>query len=164
MVARDWQAVNKKQVDKAALSDRFIHKGTCGCGFTIHTFRRPGEQLEGRIRPCYNHDRADRAHCAHIHYLNNVGVEVAIAIRLSKILWEAIDKETNDKPKLWGQWIRITYIGSESTQFGHARKIYLVEVDKGSITENFEAIDTHATKHLKPRKPKAIKRPAGKGR
>ena len=65
---------------------------------------------------------------------------MTVAIRLSKMLWDAIDSDTNKKPKLWGQWVRITYVDSVPTRFGHAKKIYLVEVNKGVFTDNFEKV------------------------
>jgi hypothetical protein len=159
METRRWQSVNQRQVDKAVASQRFIHKSACGCGFPLHTFSKPGESVEGRLRPCDNHDRADRAQCAHICYQTQTGQDAVLAIRLSKWLWHAVDKELGDKPRLWGRVVRITYKGSTPTKFGHAQKIYLVEVDQGSITENFQRVEDHATKSSKPRKPRAVRRP-----
>lgn len=155
---RQWQAVNREQVEKAIAGQRFIHKSACGCGIALYTFRKPGESLEGRLRTCENHDRADRAECAHLHYVTDSGQEKAVAIRLSKILFDAIDKETADKPRLWGRIVRITYKGSEPTKFGHAKKIYLVEHDRAG---GLEKVALHETKKRRARKPKPIRRPAG---
>jgi len=159
METRHWQAVNQTQVEKAVSSSRFIHKSACGCGFPLYTFRKPGEAIEGRLRPCENHDRADRAQCAHIHYQTVTGDGV-LAIRLSKMLWDCVDKESESKPRLWGQLIRITYKGSAPTKYGHAKKIYLVEFDRGTVTPNFQGVENHgATKQRKAREPKAVRRP-----
>jgi hypothetical protein len=160
MAASNWQAVNSQEVQKATGSTRFIHKSACGCGFPLYTFRKPGESVEGRLRTCDNHDRADRAQCAHLHYLTQTGGEAVLAIRLSKRLWKAVDSESGDKPRLWGRVVRITYKGSIPTKFGHAEKIYLVEVDQGSITEDFKGVEDHGHKSNKPRAARAIRRPA----
>lgn len=155
MNARKWQDVNRQEVDDAIESEQFINKSGCGCDIPIHTFRKPGEVLEGRVRPCYDRDRNDRARCGHLYYYDKNGDEAAVAIRLSAMLWHAI----NDEPKLWGQWIRITYKGSQWTRYGHAKKIYLVEVDKGTITENFTEVKPNVGRSRKPRKPRQIRRP-----
>lgn len=154
---RDWQGINTDEVIKAVTSPEFIHKSACGCKISIFTFRIPGQFLEGRLRTCPNHDRADRAKCAHLFWLNDEGKEVGVAIRLSKMLWEAIE---NKGDRLWGRWIRITYRGSIPTRFvGNAQKIYLVEYDKGTITERFETVPTKPTKNRKPRKRRPVCRP-----
>lgn len=158
-MARDWQKVNKDEVERAVESPKFIHKSKCGCGVPIFTFTTPGEVIEGRLRTCPNHDRADRARCAHIAYFSLSGHEVTIAIRLSKMLWEAIDKPKADQPRLWGQWVRIKYEGSQFTKFGHAKKIYSVAYDKGSITPNYEGVKTNVSKQSKPRESKPIRLP-----
>jgi len=155
----DFKPVNQKEVERAVGSYDFIHKSKCGCGFPIHTFRRPGEHIEGLVRPCNSHDRSDRSKCAHIHYWNQNEVQSVVAIRLTKMLWDAIDKETNEKPKLWGMYIKITYVGSQRTNFGHAKKIYLVERDTGRLTAAYSKIDTKFTANKKPRSRRKISRP-----
>ena len=95
-----WESVNGEEVAAAMADDRFIHKGQCGCGVPIFTFRRPGEYLEGRLRPCKSWDRADRAKTAEIHYTLPDGSKTALAIRLSKWLWQVIN---STEGRLWGQ-------------------------------------------------------------
>lgn len=157
---KKWHGVNKAAVEEEISSPEFIQKSLCGCKISIYTFLTPGQTLEGRLRPCPNHDRADRAKCAHIFWFIEDGKEVGVAIRLSKMLWQAID---NKKEKLWGKWIRITYKGSIPTRFGHAKKIYLVEYDKGTVNENFETILMEPSKSRKPRKRRAVRRPMLEG-
>ncbi|HUW19354.1 MAG TPA: hypothetical protein VMW16_08635 [Sedimentisphaerales bacterium] len=153
---RKWHAVNAEAVQKQLESDEFIHKGTCGEGLPIHTFRIVGEQLEGRLRPCKAFDRADRARTAEIWYHNGTGKEQGVAIRLSKMLWQVISEH-----HLFGRWIRITYKGSVRGKFPNSMKVYLVEADTGTITEQFERVETNGDrKNRKPRKPKQIRRPA----
>ncbi len=159
-MATDWQAVNLADVEKQIADPDFIHKSACGCLMPIHTFRIPGEYIEGRLRPCPNHDRSDRARAIHLYFPTKTEKEVGVAIRCSKMLWDAI---ANDKNPLWGKWIRITYKGSKKTTFGHAKKIYLVEYDKGVITEHFEPADVSGGKNKKPRAARRIRRPAGSG-
>lgn len=160
MKERKWQGANTAEVKKEISNPEFIQKSACGCKIAIFTFLRPGEILEGRLRPCPNHDRADRAKCAHLYWTDETGKEVGVAFRMSKMLWDAIE---NKKDKLWGKWIRITYKGSIPTRFGHAKKIYLVEVDKGAVTEKFETVPVRSTKSSKPRKRRAVRRPMAKG-
>ena len=149
---RDWKAVNQQEVDQYLNSPEFIHRGQCGCGVPIHSFRIPNEQLEGRLRPCRYWDRADRAKTAEIH----LSKDHAVAIRLSGMLWRAIQDN-----KLWGRWVRITYKGSIRGKFPNALKIYLVEVDKGVITEDWETIDSQVkdSKNRKSRNLRKIRRP-----
>lgn len=148
---RSWQGVNTAEIDKQLASPDFINKAACGCQIPIFTFRKIGESLEGRIRPCYNHDRADRARAAHVH----ITEKNAVAIRLSKMLWKAIEDN-----HLWGHWIRITFKGKKRTGYGHAQKLYLVEEDKGAAPEKFApVIKTSNGKSRKPREKRKISRP-----
>lgn len=157
MKERNWQGANTAEVKKEISKPEFIQKSACGCKITIYTFRIPGQTLEGRLRPCPNHDRADRAKCAHLFWFDEQGKEVGVAIRLSKMLWDAIENKTD---KLWGKWIRITYKGSIPTRFvGNAKKIYQVDVDKGTIAEKFESVPMKSVKSRKPRKRRAVRRP-----
>jgi len=153
MVKSNWQAVNLANVEEQKTIGGFIHKSACGCQMAIHTFVEPGDQIEGRVRPCPNHDRADRAGAFHLYIPTQKG-EIGVAIRLTSMLRQAIFDN-----HLWGQYIRITYKGSVPTKFGHAKKIYLVEVDKGCITEKFETVPVKYKKNRKPRKRRPIKRP-----
>jgi len=145
---RDWQVVNAADVEKASSSG-------CGCDIPIFTFPREeiGKTLEGRIRPCYKRDRNDRARCAHIHFYTDSGEDAVVAIRMSAMLWQAIANKDNP---LWGRWIRITYEGTEPTRYGHQKKIFQVEVDKGSITEDFEPVSIKYQKSRKPRKRRPV--------
>ena len=155
MKERDWQAVNLADVEKQISDPNFLQQSACGCKMPIHTFRIVGDSLEGRLRPCPNRDRDDRAKAAHLFIPTKNG-EIGVAIRLSKMLWAAIE---NENDRLWGKWIRITYRGSVRTNYGHAKKIYLVEVDRGAITESFETVPTRPTKNSKPRKRRPVRRP-----
>lgn len=143
---RDWQAINLAEVERQLAKSELLNRSACGCKMPIHTFRIPGEFLEGRLRPCHHHDRADRARAAHLH-IPTKNKEISVAIRLSKMLWVAIENN-----HLWGHYVKITYKGSAPTKFGHAKKLYLVEVDKGSITENFESVRMTDGTSKKPRK------------
>jgi len=157
---RKWQSVNADQVQEALESSDFIHQTTCGCGVPLHTFRIPGESLEGYLRPCGKWDRADRAKTAELHYYTATGQKAAVAVRLSTMLWQAITTDTPETGHLWGRWVRITYKGSQATRHGHAKKIYLIEVDKGTLTPKFEGVGTHERKQSKPRSRRPIRRPA----
>ena len=152
----NWQEINLADVQRQIEDPDFIHKSICGCEIPIHTFRVPGESLEGRLRPCPRHDRMDRAKAAHL-YLPTKDGELGVAIRLSKTLWQTIQKN-----HLWGSYLRITYKGSVRTNFGHAKKIYLIEKDTGAITENYESIGMESGKSNKPRKKRKIRRPMEK--
>jgi len=143
---QNWRQVNKVEVEKALEN---VDSG-CGCELPIFVFRKPGESLEGRIRPCYSRTRNDRARCAHIHTYTSNGEEIVFAIRMSCMIWAAVDKGAE---KLWGRIVRITFKGKEQTRFGHDRKIFAVEVDKGSITESFEPVPIQS-KDYKSRKPR----------
>ncbi len=149
---KKWHEVNKAEVEKA-LPER-VNSG-CGCDIPIFSFREEGQTLEGRIRPCYKRDRNDRARCGHIHSYTESGEDTVVAIRMSAMLWAAIAK---NEPHLWGQWIRITYKGLKRMNFGHGMKIFLVEVNKGVIAEDFESvpINPEDCKSRKPRKRRAI--------
>jgi hypothetical protein len=151
---RHWQPVNAEAVKELVESDNFIHKGNCAEGLPIHSFRIPGESLEGRLRPCKSHDQADRAKTAELWFRNVAGKEIGVAIRLSTMLWQTVKDN-----ELWGQWIRITYKGSVRGKFPNATKVYLVEVDKGSIAAKFERVKSGQYKNRKPRKPRSIRRP-----
>lgn len=153
MVKYKWKAVNLADVQQQITAGGFIHKSACGCQIAIHTFVEPGDQLEGRVRPCPNHDRADRAGAFHLYMPTQKG-EVGVAIRLTGMLRQAIFDN-----HLWGQYIRITYKGSVPTRFGHAKKIYLVEVQKGCIFDDFETVTVKNKKNRKPRQSKPTKRP-----
>lgn len=142
-----WQEVNKAQVEKAL--EKADESG-CGCELPIFVFQVPGDSLTGRIRPCYSRTRNDRARCAHIHSYTSDGEKTVIAIRMSCMLWAAVHKGTE---QLWGRVVRITYKGREPTKFGHYRKIFAVEVDKGSVTEQFESVPIKP-KDYKSRKPR----------
>lgn len=151
MKKRKWQVVNKAELEKA-----LPIKSGCGCDIPIYTFLIIGQTLEGRIRPCYKRDRNDRARCAHVHgYFTNDDKETVVAIRMSAMLWAAIANK--DKP-LWGRWIRITYKGVKPMAFRRAMKIYIVEVDKGAITEDFETVPVNPEdcKSRKPRKRRPV--------
>jgi len=149
---RDWQQVNKTELKKA-LPD--LIKSGCGCNIPILTFRIKGQSVEGRIRPCYKRDTNDRVRCAHVHGYSEDGKDTAVAIRMSAMLWAAIANKDNP---LWGRWIRIIYKGSVPTRYGHRKKIYSVEVDKGTITENFEPVPVNPEdcKSRKPRKRRPV--------
>lgn len=151
MVKQKWQDVNSDEVKKILASPEFVNKSACGCEIPIYTFRKIGDTLEGRVRPCRNHDRADRARAAHIH----TDEKNVVAIRLSKMLWQAINKN-----ELWGRWVRIKYQGSQRTKYGHAKKIYLVEVDRGRGPA-LESVDMAGveSKSNKPRGKRKISRP-----
>lgn len=157
-MATNWQAVNLADVEKQIADPDFIHKSACGCLMPIHTFRIPGEFMEGRLRPCPNHDRADRAQAVHLYMPTSNG-EIGVAIRCSKMIWDAI----NGNVPLWGRFIKVTYKGSVATKFGHAKKIYLIEYDKGGFTENFSPADVGTGKSKKARPKKPIRRPSGAG-
>lgn len=158
---RNWQAANAGDVKKQVEDPKFIHRSACGCLMPIHTFRIPGDTIEGRLRPCPNHDRADRARAVHIYTpAGDDHGEIGVAIRVNKMIWDAISDKENP---LWGRWIKITYKGSVPTNYGHARKVYLIEYDKGTITENFVPVETTHTKQRKPRPARKIRRPAGSG-
>ncbi|MBA7518483.1 hypothetical protein ES705_10553 [subsurface metagenome] len=152
--ARDWQGVNTSDVEKAI---SISTESGCGCDIPIFTFKKEniGQTLEGRIRPCYKRNRNDRARCAHIHSYSESGEDVAVAIRMSAMLWAAI---ANKERPLWGQWVRITYKGLKPMKFGRAMKIFLVEVDKGAITPDFEeiGISPEDCKSAKPRKRRPV--------
>ena len=152
MKERKWQGVNTAEVEKSITNQV---KSGCGCDIPVFTFRIEGQTLEGRIRPCYKRDRNDRARCAHVHSYSESGEDVVVAIRMSAMLWAAIAPKDNP---LWGRWIRITYKGLRPMKFGRAMKIFLVEVDKGTVTENFESIpiNTEDCKSRKPRKRRPI--------
>jgi hypothetical protein len=153
-VVRKFAALNQQAIDKARTQEEFIHAASCGCGNPIHTFHIPGEQLEGRLRSCENRDREDRAKTAHLFYHNAQGLEQCVAIRLTKNLWGTIYKN-----HLFGCYIRITYTGSIlRPHFRHAEKLFLVEVDKGAIQENFERVQNYGRKSDKRRAVK-IRRP-----
>jgi len=151
---QDWQAANLDDVQEQTSNPLFIQKSACGCQIAIHTFVDPGDSLEGRLRPCPNHDRADRAGCVHL-FLPTQNGEVGVAIRLTNMLRQAIFDNN-----LFGCYIRITYKGSVPTKWGHAKKIYLVEVDRGAVTEKFEPVDITYRQNRKPRKRRPIRRPA----
>jgi hypothetical protein len=146
-IIHKFEAVNEQFVSKMMAQDEFIHKQNCGCGHPIHTFHVPGEQLEGRLRPCKDYDRADRAKTAEIYYLNSQGVEQCCAIRLTKWLWRTVLEH-----HLFGCYVRITYKGAVRGKLRYSEKIFLVEVDKGAITEKFEAVENIEPKPRKPRK------------
>lgn len=150
---RVWQDVNKTELEKAKEAGLF--QSGCGCDIPIFTFRTVGQTLEGRIRPCYKRDRNDRARCGHVHSYNAAGEDTAVAIRLSAMLWTAISNKDNP---LWGRWIRITYEGKKPMAFGRALKLYKVEVDKGTIIENFEPVPVNPEdcKNHKPRKRRPV--------
>lgn len=150
---RDWQQVNEADLTKA--QENGVVKSGCGCDIPIYTFRTIGQALEGRIRPCYKRDRNDRARCAHIHSYNEAGEDTAVAIRMSAMLWAAV---RNKNDPLWGRWIRITYKGKKPTGYGHHMKLYFVEVDKGTISENFEPVPVNPEecKARKPRKRRPV--------
>lgn len=150
MTERKWQEVNTAEFKKAMP----VRSG-CGCDVPIFTFRTTGQTLEGRIRPCYKRNRNDRARCAHIHSYSENGEDAVVAIRMSAMLWAAIANKDNP---LWGRWIRITYQGKKLMKFGRAMNIFLVEVDKGSVTENFESVPVKPEdcKSRKPRKRRPI--------
>lgn len=154
MTDRDWQAVNATETQKSVSS---LTKSSCGCDIPIFVFPKEeiGKSIEGRIRPCYKRDRNDRARCAHIHFYTKDGKDAVVAIRMSAMIWRAVANKDNP---LWGRWIRITYKGLRPTKFGHSMKIFLVEVDKGSMTENFEPIpiSPEQCKSRKPRKRRPI--------
>ena len=152
-----WQQVNTPDVE-AAVKEQ---SSGCGCELPIFVFRTPGKSIEGRIRPCYTRDRNDRARCAHIHSNSDGGEETVFAIRMSCMIWAAVCKADQ---QLWGRIVRITYQGNAPTKFGHYRKIFKVEVDKGSISEEFEQVPIKPStyKSKKPRKRRPINRPAGK--
>lgn len=150
---RSFQAINAAFVKKAIAQDNFIHKENCGCGHVIHTFHIPGEQLEGRLRPCKDYDRADRARTAELWYLNAQGKEQPVAIRLTKWLWKTVINA-----HLFGAYVRITYKGSIRGKLRYSEKIFLVEIDNGAITEKFESVEAEVRKSHKPRKGK-IRRP-----
>ena len=152
-IIRSFKPVNLQFVQKALANDNFIHKAVCGCGHTIYTFHIPGEQLEGRLRPCRDYDRADRARTAELWYLNAQGKEQPVAIRLTKWLWKTVLKS-----HLFGAYVRITYKGAIRGKLRYSEKIFLVEVDKGAITEKFEPVVAEARKSHKPRKG-TIRRP-----
>ena len=153
MKKQRWQAINSDEVEKQIDSPDSIHKSACSCKIPIFTFRIPGESLEGILRPCPGHDRADRARAAHICRIGEDG-EHCVAIRLSKMLWQTIQKN-----HLWGFYLRITYRGSVRTNFGHAKKIYLIEKDSGVFTENYESVEMESGKSNSPRKKRKIRRP-----
>lgn len=144
----DWQAVNLALVEKQLADPKCLNRSACGCNVPIHTFRIPGEYLEGRLRPCPNHDRSDRARAIHLYMPTQTDQEIGVAVRCSKMIWDAINDE---KKPLWGRWIRITYKGSIATNYGHAKKIYLIEYDKGGFVEHFEPVDIKNVKSRKPR-------------
>ena len=151
---RKWQDVNAAELKKEE-KDGLLKSG-CGCDIPVFTFLTEGQTLEGRIRPCYKRDRNDRARCAHVHgYFSDNDEETAVAIRMSAMLWAAVANKDNP---LWGRWIRITYKGKKRMDFGRAMKLYLVEVDKGTITENFEPVpvDPEKCKSRKPRKRRPV--------
>lgn len=153
---QDWQAVNASEVEEQVNDNHFIHKEKCNCSFPIHNFHIVGEQIEGRLRPCENRDISDRAKTAHICFDGEDGKEITICIRLLSMIKKAVEKD-----HLWGQWIRITYRGIKKLPLGRDMKVFLVEVDKGAITEKFEPCDVtpEECKSRKPRKPKPIRRP-----
>ena len=155
---RIMAASNADQVAEKIESDEFIHKEKCGCGLPIHTFRIPGEQLEGRLRPCRTWNRADRAKTAELWWPAPDGKEQGVAFRLTKMLWQAVLKDS-----LFGRWVRITYKGSiREKHLQYATKVYLVEYDKNeAITESFERVQTNGDKKSrKHRQKKPIHRPA----
>lgn len=151
---RQWQQVNKAEVEKAMQNS--VRSG-CGCDIPIFTFLKEdtGKTLEGRIRPCYKRDRNDRARCAHIHSYNDDGEDTVVAIRMSAMLWAAVANKDNP---LWGRWIRITYQGIKNMPFGRYMKIFRIEVDKGAITEDFETVPVNPDdcKSRKPRKRRPV--------
>lgn len=159
MKDRNWQGVNTAKVEELTSSSV---KSGCGCDIPIFAFMIEGQTLEGRVRPCYKRDRNDRARCAHIHFHTDNGDETVVAIRMSAMLWAAIANKDNP---LWGRWIRITYKGKSPMGYGQSMKIFLVEVDKGSITENFEPvlINPEDCKSRKPRKNRVVRRPMSTG-
>ena len=157
MTEQNWQATNLADVEKQIADPQFIHKSACGCTMPIHTFTVPGDSLEGRLRPCPNRDRADRAGAAHLYIPTKDG-EIGVAFRLSNMLRQVIFDN-----HLWGSYIRITYKGSVPTRFGHAKKIYLVEVDKGIAAEQFEPVQVQYRKNREPRKRRQVSRPMKKG-
>lgn len=142
---RNWKELNLADIEKQ-LRDPDLVKSACGCKMPIHTFRVPGDYLEGRLRPCPNRDRDDRGKAAHLYFMNEQGQEIGVAIRLSKMLWKTINKY-----HLWGCYIRVTFKGSVKTGFGHAKKLYLVEKDTGTLTENFEIVPAVNKRSKKPR-------------
>jgi len=146
--SRNWQIINADEVKKSNLI-----KSGCGCDLPVFTFQREGQTLEGRIRPCYKRAANDRARCAHIHFYTDSGEDVVVAIRMSVMLWAAVEKGPE---KLWGRWIRITYKGKEPTRYGHFKKIFEVEVDKGSIAKAFETVNIVNHKSKKPRKRRPV--------
>lgn len=146
MKERKWQVVNAAEVERAL-------KSGCGCDIPIFSFQKVNQTLEGRIRPCYKREKNDRARCAHIHFYTDSGEDVAVAIRMSSMLWQIIANKDNP---LWGRWIRITYKGREPTPYGHFKNIFVVEVDKGSITEDFEPVHVEYQKSRKPRKRRPV--------
>ncbi len=150
-------ASNAAQVAEAIESDDFIHKEKCGCGLSIYTFRIPGEQLEGRLRPCRSWDRGDRAKTAELWWPVPNSKEQGVAIRLSKMLWQAVNADD-----LFGRWVRITYKGSKREKhLQYATKIYLVEYDKHeAITESFERVQIDGKKSRKFRAKKPVRRSA----
>jgi hypothetical protein len=86
-------------------------------------------------------------------YHNAQGKEQGIAIRLTKHLAGTITKN-----HLFGRYIRITYKGSVKTGLQYSTKIFLVEVDKGAITEDYDVAPDSTKKHHKYRT-KKIHRP-----
>lgn len=151
MTKRNLQVVNADEV-KEALKSNLLKSG-CGCDVPIFSFRKVDQTIEGRIRPCYKRSKNDRARCAHIHSYTKAGEDVVIAIRMSSMIWQTV--ANTDNP-LWGEWIRITFKGREPTAFGHYKNIFLIEVDKGTITKKFESVSVKYRKSRKPRKRRPV--------
>lgn len=155
----EWQSINETDVEAAIKNPQYIHKSKCGCNYPIFTFRHIDEHIEGLIVPCPSHDRADRARCAHIISYTDSETQKITAIRMSKMIWQAIDGETNTKPKYWRRYVRITYIGNIATRFGHAQKIYRVEVNNGTLRDAYEQVETKTKKDSRPRERRPMARP-----
>lgn len=163
-MAQDFQSVNAAEVAKAKESDQFIHKSQCGCGLPVYTFHVPGQILEGRLRPC-PHPGSNPDHpvykCIHIFFYDpDTKKEIGVAVRCSGMLWHAVNHDHRDHGRLWGRWIKITYVGSQKTRFKNAKKIYDVAYDKGSISENFVEVTRYDKKtKTKAKEDRKIRRP-----
>lgn len=151
-----WKSVNGDEIANLIDSDQFIHKGCCGCGVPIHTFRIPGETIEGRIRPCKQWDRADRSKTAEIEWIDEETAQrMKTAIRLNRRLWKAIQGAD-----LWGRIVRITYKGSvRQPGLRYAEKLYEVSVNTHESREEWKDVSDAGTDRKTKYRKSELRRP-----